>query len=51
MMFYVPRLTTEIDVGYGDVGFSFDDSGLISSNPGWKGWIGEALRRGLRTAG
>jgi hypothetical protein len=46
------RLTAEIDVSYGDAGFSFNGSGLISSNPEWAGWIGELLARYfLRLAG
>lgn len=34
------RLDTEINAGYGDEGFSFNDSGLISDNPEWRGWMG-----------
>jgi hypothetical protein len=39
------RLTAEVDVSYGDTGFSFNGSGLISSNLEWVGWIGELPAR------
>lgn len=36
------RLRTEINAGYGDQGFSFNGSGLISDNPQFQGWLGRS---------
>ncbi|KFY45689.1 hypothetical protein V495_02847 [Pseudogymnoascus sp. VKM F-4514 (FW-929)] len=36
---YTQWLSTEINAGYGDEGFSFNGSGLISSNPEFRGWL------------
>ncbi|OBT62148.1 hypothetical protein VE03_08293 [Pseudogymnoascus sp. 23342-1-I1] len=36
---YTRWLRTEINAGYGDAGFSFNGSGLISDNPQFQGWL------------
>lgn len=46
------RLPVAINAGPGDAGFSImPGTGLVSSNPEWRGWLGELLlrvRRGQR---
>jgi len=37
--YYTSWLPVEINAGYGDSGFSFNSTGLISSNVEWAGWI------------
>lgn len=34
-----------MNAGYGDEGFSFNASGLISDNELWRGWLGKWLPR------
>ncbi|KAL5349358.1 hypothetical protein ACLOAV_005648 [Pseudogymnoascus australis] len=36
---YTRWLRTEINAGYGDEGFSFNGSGLVSDNPQFQGWL------------
>lgn len=38
---FLCRLDVQVNVGYGGGGFSFNESGLVSTNPEWGGWLGK----------